>query len=61
MGTPATEATLPKLDVEALRKYPEQYTTVDGCNAAEATAEPLFAINLPRPYPARWSSTWARP
>lgn len=51
VGTPATQATLPKLDVEQFRQHPEAYTIVDIRNASEAKAEPLFAgaLNIPLP------------
>ncbi len=51
VGTPSTEATLPKLDVEAFRQHPENYTIVDIRNPSETKAEPLFdnAINIPLP------------
>ena len=51
VGTPSTEATLPKLDVAAFRAHPERYTIVDIRNASETRAEPLFAgaLNIPLP------------
>jgi rhodanese-related sulfurtransferase len=51
VGTPSTETTLPKLDVEAFRAHPERYTIVDIRNASETKAEPLFAnaLNIPLP------------
>ena len=51
VGTPSSEATLPKLDVEAFRAHPERYTIVDIRNASETKAEPLFAgaLNIPLP------------
>lgn len=51
VGTPATSATLPVLDVEAFREEPEAYTIVDIRNAPETKAEPLFegALSIPLP------------
>lgn len=51
VGTPSTEATLPKLDVDAFRAHPDRYTIVDIRNASETKAEPLFAnaLNIPLP------------
>ena len=51
VGTPFTEATLPKLDVDAFRAHPERYTIVDIRNQSETKAEPLFAgaLNIPLP------------
>jgi glyoxylase-like metal-dependent hydrolase (beta-lactamase superfamily II)/rhodanese-related sulfurtransferase len=51
VGTPATEATLPVLDVEQFRQHPEQYTLVDIRNTTEHRDEPLFAgsLNIPLP------------
>ena len=51
LGTPSTEATLPKLDVNAFRAHPDHYTIVDIRSASEAKAEPLFAgaLNIPLP------------
>ena len=51
VGTPATAATLPKLDVEAFRAHPENYTIVDIRSPAEHIHEPLFAgsLNIPLP------------
>ncbi|WP_426061468.1 MBL fold metallo-hydrolase [Hymenobacter sp. B1770] len=51
VGTPSTETTLPKLDVDAFRAHPERYTIVDIRNASETKAEPLFAnaLNIPLP------------
>ncbi|MCC3151575.1 MBL fold metallo-hydrolase [Hymenobacter sp. BT770] len=51
VGTPATEATLPQLDVAQFRQHPEAYTIVDIRNATEHRDEPLFAgsLNIPLP------------
>jgi len=51
VGTLATEATMPVLDVAELRQYPEQYTIVDIRNATEHRDEPIFAgsLNIPLP------------
>ncbi|MBD2714355.1 MBL fold metallo-hydrolase [Microvirga sp. STR05] len=51
VGTPATPATLPQLDVEQFRDQPEAYTIVDIRNASETKAEPLFegALSIPLP------------
>jgi hydroxyacylglutathione hydrolase len=51
VGTPSTEAKLPKIDVDAFREHPEHYTIVDIRNASETKAEPLFAgaLNIPLP------------
>ncbi|UYZ61257.1 MBL fold metallo-hydrolase [Hymenobacter latericus] len=51
VGTPATEATMPMLDVAAFRQHPEQYTIVDIRNAAEHRDAPIFAsaLNIPLP------------
>ncbi|WP_324679665.1 MBL fold metallo-hydrolase [Hymenobacter sp. GOD-10R] len=51
VGTPATEATLPVLDVPAFREHPENYTIVDIRNRVEHRDEPIFAgsINIPLP------------
>ena len=51
VGTPAPEATIPVLDVEALRQHPEQYTIVDIRNPVEHRDEPIFdgALNIPLP------------
>ena len=51
VGTPATSGRLPKLDVEAFREQPENYTIVDIRNPSEHVHEPLFAeaINIPLP------------
>jgi hydroxyacylglutathione hydrolase len=46
VGTPATAATLPVLDVAAFRKHPEQYTIVDIRSATEHRDEPIFAGSL---------------
>ncbi len=51
VGTPSTEGTLPKMDVEAFRRHPEHYTIVDIRNASEVKAEPLFAGALHLPLP----------
>ncbi len=51
VGTPATEATMPVLDVAAFRQHPEQYTIVDIRNAAEHRDEPIFAGSLDIPLP----------
>ena len=51
VGTPAVEATMPVLDVEAFRENPEQYTIVDIRNPVEHRDEPIFAgsLNIPLP------------
>jgi glyoxylase-like metal-dependent hydrolase (beta-lactamase superfamily II)/rhodanese-related sulfurtransferase len=51
IGTPATAATLPALDVEQFRQHPEQYTIVDIRSPAEHRDEPIFAgaLNIPLP------------
>jgi glyoxylase-like metal-dependent hydrolase (beta-lactamase superfamily II)/rhodanese-related sulfurtransferase len=51
VGPPATEATMPVLDVEQFRQHPEQYTIVDIRNATEHRDEPIFAgsLNIPLP------------
>ena len=51
MGSPATEATLPKLDVEQFRQHPADYTIVDIRNRVEHRDEPIFegAISIPLP------------
>jgi len=51
VGTPATGATLPVLDVAAFRAHPEHYTIVDIRNATEHRDEPIFdgSLNIPLP------------
>ncbi len=51
VGTPANEATMLALDVDAFRQHPENYTIVDIRNAAEHRDEPIFAgsLNIPLP------------
>ncbi|SET53905.1 MBL fold metallo-hydrolase [Hymenobacter actinosclerus] len=51
VGSPATEATLPKLDVEQFRQHPADYTIVDIRNRVEHRDEPIFegAISIPLP------------
>ncbi len=51
VGTPATEATMPLLDVDAFRQHPEQYTIVDIRSTTEHRDEPIFAgsLNIPLP------------
>ncbi|GAA4004233.1 MBL fold metallo-hydrolase [Hymenobacter fastidiosus] len=51
VGTPATEATMPVLDVNQFRRHPEQYTIVDIRSATEHHDEPIFAgsLNIPLP------------
>ncbi len=51
VGTPATEAMMPVLDVAAFREHPENYTIVDIRNAVEHRDEPVFAgsLNIPLP------------
>ncbi len=51
VGTPATDATLPVLDVAAFRRHPAQYTIVDIRNPVEHRDEPIFAgsLNIPLP------------
>ncbi|MBF9239324.1 MBL fold metallo-hydrolase [Hymenobacter sp. BT683] len=51
VGTPATEATLPQLDLAAFRQHPEQYTIVDIRNATEHRDEPIFDGSLHIPLP----------
>ncbi|MBT9395099.1 MBL fold metallo-hydrolase [Hymenobacter sp. NST-14] len=51
VGTPATEATIPQLDVDAFRQHPENYTIVDIRNATEHRDEPIFAGALSIPLP----------
>ena len=51
VGTPASAATMPTLDVEAFRRHPENYTIVDIRNASEHAHEPLFAGALTIPLP----------
>jgi len=51
VGTPATEATMPVLDVNQFREHPENYTIVDIRNAAEHRDEPIFAGSLHIPLP----------
>ena len=51
VGTPATEATLPVLDVNVFRQHPENYTIVDIRNPVEHRDEPIFdgSLNIPLP------------
>ena len=51
VGTPATAATIPALDVEAFRQHPANYTIVDIRNPAEHRDEPIFedALSIPLP------------
>jgi hydroxyacylglutathione hydrolase len=51
VGTPATEATMPVLDVPAFREHPEHYTIVDIRNPVEHRDEPIFegSLNIPLP------------
>jgi hydroxyacylglutathione hydrolase len=51
VGTPAPEATMLVLDVEAFRQHPQQFTIVDIRSATEHRGEPIFAgsLNLPLP------------
>ncbi|MCC3154784.1 rhodanese-like domain-containing protein [Hymenobacter sp. BT770] len=51
VGTPATEATMPVLDVPTFREHPENYTIVDIRNPVEHRDEPIFegSINIPLP------------
>jgi glyoxylase-like metal-dependent hydrolase (beta-lactamase superfamily II)/rhodanese-related sulfurtransferase len=51
VGTPATDATLPVLDVEQFRQHPAQYTIVDIRNPVEHRDEPIFAGSLSIPLP----------
>ncbi|TPG67550.1 MBL fold metallo-hydrolase [Hymenobacter nivis] len=51
VGTPATDATTPALDVAAFRQHPEQYTIVDIRNPVEHRDEPIFAGSLSIPLP----------
>ncbi len=46
VGTPATEATMPVLDVAQFRQHPEQYTIVDIRSATEHRDEPIFDDSL---------------
>ena len=51
VGTPATEAIMPVLDVNQFRQHPENYTIVDIRNPVEHRDEPIFAgsLNIPLP------------
>jgi hydroxyacylglutathione hydrolase len=51
LGTPATTAALPLLDVAQFRRHPEQYTIVDIRSATEHRDEPIFdgALHIPLP------------
>lgn len=51
VGTPATDATMPQLDVAQFREHPGRYTIVDIRNATEQRDEPIFAgaLNIPLP------------
>ena len=51
VGTPATEATMPVLDVNRFRQHPENYTIVDIRNPVEHRDEPIFdgSLNIPLP------------
>ena len=51
VGTPATEATMPVLDVPTFREHPENYTIVDIRNPVEHRDEPIFdgSLNIPLP------------
>ena len=51
VGTPATDATLPVLDVEQFCQHPAQYTIVDIRNPVEHRDEPIFAGSLSIPLP----------
>jgi glyoxylase-like metal-dependent hydrolase (beta-lactamase superfamily II)/rhodanese-related sulfurtransferase len=51
VGTPATDATLPVLDVAQFRQHPERYTIVDIRNATEHRDEPIFIGSLSLPLP----------
>ncbi len=51
VGTPATDATLPALDVALFRQHPERYTIVDIRNPVEHRDEPIFAGSLSIPLP----------
>ncbi len=51
VGTPATKATLPVLDVAQFRQHPEQYTIVDIRNSVEHRDEPIFDGSLSIPLP----------
>ena len=51
VGTPATEATMPALDVHSFRQHPAQYTIVDIRSATEHRDEPIFAGSLSIPLP----------
>ena len=51
ISTPATEATMPVLDVDQFRQHPEQYTIVDIRNPVERRDEPIFAGSLSIPLP----------
>ena len=51
IGTPATEATIPVLDVDQFRQHPEQYTIVDIRSPVEHRDEPIFDGSLSIPLP----------
>ncbi|WP_035564036.1 MBL fold metallo-hydrolase [Hymenobacter sp. IS2118] len=51
VGTPATAATIPALDVAQFRQHPERYTIVDIRNPVEHRDEPIFAGSLSIPLP----------
>ena len=51
VGTPATGATMPVLDVEQFRQHPERYTIVDIRNPVEHRDEPIFTGSLSIPLP----------
>ena len=51
ISTPATEATMPVLDVDQFRQHPEQYTIVDIRNPVERRDEPIFDGSLSSPLP----------
>ena len=51
VGTPATDAVMPVLDIAAFREHPKNYTIVDIRNPTEHRDEPIFAgsLNIPLP------------
>ncbi|WP_201985150.1 MBL fold metallo-hydrolase [Hymenobacter rubidus] len=51
VGTPATEATMPALDVHQFRLHPGNYTIVDIRNPVEYRDEPIFDGSLSIPLP----------
>lgn len=51
VGTPATDATMPVMNVDAFRQHPKNYTIVDIRNPVEHRNEPIFddSLNVPLP------------